>query len=182
MPGALDPRSAMHASARTASPWRSAGPDSDPEQVLGPQHAALNALIAAVARLTPEQDVAIEARWYDMRGPARFRSRGEASQAASAHERLEEQLNARQRAWAASGFRSRDAAGDAAHALAVRDLIGSGLSQSAYDELVLPWASVMGPVHPDDAGPASEDQPARPDVGCGPARDARSESSAQAPR
>jgi hypothetical protein len=153
MPGALDPRTAMHAPAGTKAPWLRTVPDTDPSQVLGPQHAELTALIRAVARLTPEQDTAIESKWYDMRGPARFASRGEASQAASTHQRLEEQLNARQRAWAASDFRSRDAAGDAAHALSVRDLIGAGLAQSSYDELVAPWASVMGVVHPDDAIP-----------------------------
>lgn len=151
MPGALDPRSAMHASVRTEPAWLRAIPDADPAEVLGPQHEALTALIKMVGRLTAEQDVAIESKWYDMRGPARFSSRGEASQAANTHQRLEAQLNARQRAWAASNLRSRDAAGDAAHALAVRDLIGSGLSQSAYDELVAPWASVMGPVHPEDS-------------------------------
>lgn len=151
MPGAPDPRSAMHARARSATPWLRAVPDADMAQVLGPQHAAIAALIKAVSRLSQEQDTAIESRWYDMRGPQRFTSRGEASQAASVHQRLEEQLNARQRVWAASNFRSRDAAGDAAHALAVRDLIGSGLSQSSYDELVAPWASVMGPAHPDDS-------------------------------
>lgn len=157
MHGALDPRSAMHAPAHTKAPWLRAVPDADPKQILGPQHAELTALIRAVARLTPEQDTAIESKWYDMRGPARFSSRGEASQAASMHERLEWQLNARQRAWSASEFRSRDAAGDAAHALSVRDLIGSGLSQSSYDELVAPWVSVMGVLHPDDAAPALTD-------------------------
>lgn len=153
MPGAFDPRSATHTTGHRENGWLRAVPDADPARIFGPQHAALTALIKAVARLTPDQDDAIEARWYDMRGPARFRSRGEASQTASAHGRLEEQLNARQRAWAASTLRARDAAGDAAHALAVRDLIGSGLSQSSYDELVAPWVDVMGPVHPQDARP-----------------------------
>lgn len=153
MPGALDPRSATHTTTRTDAPWLRPVPDLEPEQTFGPQHRALTALIKAVAWLSPDQDAQIEATWYGMRGPARFAARGQASQVASDHDRLEEQLNARQRTWAASNFRARDAAGDAAHALAVRDLIGSGFTQAAYDELVGPWVSVMGPVHPQDPAP-----------------------------
>lgn len=163
MSGALDPRSALHAPARRQPPWLRAVPDVDSAQLLGPQHAAIADLIRAVTRLTPEQDAEIEARWYSMRGSARFRARGQASQAASRHGRLEAQLNARQRAWAASNGRSRDAAGDAAHALAVRDLIGGEFPSAAYDELVNPWASVMGAAHPEDqptSGPV--DEPAQP--------------------
>ena len=47
-------------------------------------------------------------------------------------------------------FRS-DAVVKAALALAIRDLIGQdGLTQTLYDTLTRPWASVIGPVHPDD--------------------------------
>ena len=148
MTEALDPRSAYHAT--HASPRLRAVPSPRSEQVFGPQHAAISALIAAVATLTPEQDDAIESRWFDLRGPDRFVARGRASEAASAHGRLEAQFNARQRAWSASEMKCRDAAGDAAHALAVRDLIGGSFERSAYDELVEPWQSVMGPAHPDD--------------------------------
>jgi hypothetical protein len=43
------------------------------------------------------------------------------------------------------------AAGDATRALAVRDLIGQhGFTQEHYDLLTGPWATVIGPVHPDD--------------------------------
>ncbi|WP_153506064.1 hypothetical protein [Cumulibacter manganitolerans] len=150
MSGALDPRSAYHAAART-TPRLRAVPDPHPEATFGPQHAEITALISAVAGVTPEQDEAIETRWFDLRGPGRFVARGRASEAASAHGRLEAQFNARQRAWSASALKCRDAAGDAAHALAVRDLIGGSFDRSAYDELVAPWATVMGPVHPEDA-------------------------------
>lgn len=150
MPGALDPRSAMHASARSRPRLR-AVPHVDPEHVFGPEHAAVAALIKALTRISPEQDDAIEARWYDLRGAGRFAARGQASSAASTHGRLEAQINARQQTWSTSSLKCRDAAGDAAHALAVRDLIGQGFSREAYDELVEPWASVMGPPHPDDA-------------------------------
>jgi len=37
-------------------------------------------------------------------------------------------------------------------ALCVRDLIGQhGFTQTHYDTLTRPWASTIGPVHPDDA-------------------------------
>jgi len=66
-------------------------------------------------------------------------------------------------AWAAAGAAARDAARDAvwvaardavwaaARALAVSDLIGQhGFTQEHYDLLTGPWATVIGPVHPDD--------------------------------
>jgi hypothetical protein len=66
-------------------------------------------------------------------------------------------------AWAAAGTVARDAARDvagaaaldaawaAARALAMRDLIGEyGFTQEHYDALTGPWATVIGPVHPDD--------------------------------
>ena len=153
MPGALDPRAAMHASARTSLPHLRAVPDADPARTLGPQHHAVLALIGALAQVTPEQDDAIESRWYDQRGPDRFVARGQASSAASRSGRLEAQLNARQRTWSATTLKGRDAAGDAAHALSVRDLIGPAFPQECYDQLVSPWAGVMGPVHPEDGAP-----------------------------
>lgn len=46
---------------------------------------------------------------------------------------------------------ARDAARDAAGALVVRDLVGQhGLTQAHYDTLTGPWASALGPAHPDD--------------------------------
>ena len=49
-------------------------------------------------------------------------------------------------AWDAAGY----AASDAAGALAVRGLIGDTFTQTHYDLLTKPWASIIGPVHPDD--------------------------------
>ena len=60
------------------------------------------------------------------------------------------------RAGDAAGDAARYAAGyaararDAAKALAVRDLIGDTFTQTHYDLLTKPWASIIGPVHPDD--------------------------------
>ena len=58
-------------------------------------------------------------------------------------------------AWYAAGDAAGDAAGAAARAFAraltLRDLIGQhGFTQAHYDTLTGPWASVIGPVHPDD--------------------------------
>lgn len=50
--------------------------------------------------------------------------------------------------WVAAG----DAVWDAARALVVRDMIGQhGFTQAHYDALTRPWATVIGPAHPDDA-------------------------------
>ena len=43
------------------------------------------------------------------------------------------------------------AAWDAARALVVRDQVGDTFTQAHYDTLTRPWATVIGPVHPDDA-------------------------------
>jgi hypothetical protein len=52
-------------------------------------------------------------------------------------------------AWDSAQDAALDAAWDAARALVVRDLIGQ-YAQDHYDLLTRPWASVIGPVHPDD--------------------------------
>ena len=46
---------------------------------------------------------------------------------------------------------ARDAAREAARALVVRDQVGDTFTQAHYDTLTRPWATVIGPVHPDDA-------------------------------
>ena len=56
-----------------------------------------------------------------------------------------------QRLGAARGA-ARGVACDVAWALVVRDLIGQhGFTQEHYDTLTRPWATVIGPAHPDDA-------------------------------
>jgi hypothetical protein len=58
---------------------------------------------------------------------------------------------AREAAGEAAWATAWDAAQVAAWALVVRDLIGQyGFTQDHYDLLTRPWASVIGPVHPDD--------------------------------
>ena len=58
---------------------------------------------------------------------------------------------ARDAAWDAAWAAARDAARDAARALVVRDQVGDTFTQAHYDTLTRPWATVIGPVHPDDA-------------------------------
>ena len=54
-------------------------------------------------------------------------------------------------AWDAARAAARDAARAAARALVVRDQVGDTFTQAHYDTLTRPWATVIGPVHPDDA-------------------------------
>lgn len=153
MATAPDARSVQHRphQAAYAGSRLKAVPDPVPSELYGPQHTEIERLISAVRRIGSDDDRAVERYWYEHRGAERFAARGAASQVASTTGRLEAQIFARQQVWSASDNLSRDAAGDAAHALAVRDLIGDTFPQSAYNELVAPWASVMGGVHPDDA-------------------------------
>lgn len=160
MASSLDPRS-IHQRGAGPHPAGVARlrplPSAPAEQLFGPQHAAIQALIGAACRIGEDQDRAIEREWYRHRGTGRFASRGAASQVASAAGRLDAQIHARQQAWAAADLACRDAIGDAAHALAVRDLISEGFTQAQYDALVGPWAIVMGPAHPEDHPAESPD-------------------------
>ncbi|WP_106848633.1 hypothetical protein [Blastococcus sp. Marseille-P5729] len=146
-----DPRAVPSATTPPRGPRPHPVPDPHTPVDMGPQHAQLASLIRSLATVSQEQDEAIAAAWYELRGSRRFAARGAVSDAASRHGRLDAQLEARQRAWSASTLRCRDAAADAALALVVRDLVGSVVSKDAYDQLTRPWARVMGPVHPDDA-------------------------------
>jgi hypothetical protein len=54
-------------------------------------------------------------------------------------------------AWDIARDAAWDAAGGAAGALVVRDLIGSyGVTQAHYDALTGPWRKTIGRLHPDD--------------------------------
>ncbi|PRZ29216.1 hypothetical protein CLV47_13510 [Antricoccus suffuscus] len=155
MTGAIDPR---HYPPRRLPPTTRdttrarlrAVPKIDPRERFGPQYAELTRLVETAATIEPEQGRAIENTWYQHRGRRRFAARSAASSAAAKAGRLICQIDARQAAWSASELPSRDAAGDAAHALAVRDLIGEIFTHEDYDELVLPWVATMGAIHPQD--------------------------------
>lgn len=164
MTGAIDPRHypprRLDSAARDAARERlRAVPKIDPRERFGPQYADLGRLIETAGAVDQELGRLIEDKWYEHRGRRRFAARSAASSAAAKCDRLICQIDARQAAWSASDQPSRDAAGDAAHALAVRDLIGETFTREDYDELVWPWAFAMGVVHPDDEPPREAHSP-----------------------
>lgn len=119
-------------------------PNIKPEKKFGPQYLAIMHLVSAVETIDAEHSHEIEQLWYQRRGRDRFAARSAASAAASKAGRLVCQIDARQAAWSATQLACRDAAGDAAHALAVRDCIDDAFTQADYDILVEPWADVLG--------------------------------------
>jgi hypothetical protein len=145
--------------------------DADLADTFGPQWEHIVALVRRVAVLTADevqrldaawnaaQDAAWVAAWVAAWNAAQDAARDAAWVAAwvAAEDAARDaawnaawnaaQDAARDADWAAA----RNAAGDAARALAVRDLIGQhGFTQAHYNLLTEPWATVIGPVHPDD--------------------------------
>ena len=122
---------------------------------LGPQGAEVAALIDLIRHLTGDDLERLDADWdtagYTARVAARDAARGAAWCAARDAARGAARAATWCAAWdaarAATWDATRDAAGDAAAALVVRDVI----SRERYDALTRPWASVIGPIHPDDA-------------------------------
>ena len=118
---------------------------------LGPQGAEVAALIDRFRHLTDDD--------LERLGAARGAARYAAWYAAWYVARYAAQDAARYAAWYAAWYVAPDvaryaaqdaaryAARDAARALVVRDVI----SRERYDELTRPWASAIGPIHPDDA-------------------------------
>ena len=133
--------------------------DIDLALTFGPQWQAIVALVRRAAVLTDQDTRDLYVIWGTDRDDARNRvwdathnaARNDAQDAAydatsgAAHEVTSGA--ARDPAREAA----REAARDAAWALVVRDLIGQrGFTQAHYNLLTGPWASVIGPVHPDD--------------------------------
>ena len=137
--------------------------DEDLADTFGPQWMLIVALVRRAAIMTDEEkdrlavawtaagyaawaaawDAAWDAAWVAAGAAARNAARNAAWVAAGAAA----ENAARNAAWNAAQV----AAGAAALALSVRDLIGQyGLTQEHYDLLTGPWATVIGPVHPDD--------------------------------
>ena len=104
----------------------------------GPQWQPIVVLVRRAAILTSAEAKALDA--------ARTAALDAARDAARAATRAATRA-ARDAARAAA----RDAALDAARALVVRDQVGDTFTQAHYDTLTRPWATVIGPVHPDDA-------------------------------
>ena len=110
--------------------------DDDLADTFGPQWESIVALVRRAAVLTADEAKQLDAAWAATGDAA-----GDAAWAA-----------ARDAAWDAARGAAWCAAQGAAWALAVRDLIDQhGFTQAHYDTLTGPWASVIGPVHPDDA-------------------------------
>lgn len=107
----------------------------------GPQWEPIVNLVRRAATLTADE--ARRFAWDADRGAAWDAARGAARGAA-----WDAAMDA---AWGAAWGAAGDAAVGAAVALAVRDLIGQhGFTQDHYDTLTRPWATVIGPAHPDD--------------------------------
>ena len=129
--------------------------DADLADTFGPQWGHIVALVRRAAVLTAD-----EAKRLDAAGDAA----GDAARDAARYAAWDSAWDAaRDSAWDAARDSARYAAGyaaavaagyaawDAARALAMRDLIGQrAFTQEHYDLLTGPWATVIGPVHPDD--------------------------------
>ena len=121
-------------------------------ELLGPQWQAIRDLIRRAATLTDEEAKALDAARDAARGASWRAACGAAWDAAqdaawAAARDASSRDAARDAAWDAAW----GAARDAAVALVVRDLIGQhGFTADHYRALTRPWASVVGPAHPDD--------------------------------
>jgi hypothetical protein len=147
---------------RAALRWRTVR-ELSATNALGPQGAELAALIDRCRTLTDDESRQLDAAWDAARvaawdaawdaarvaawDAARVAARGAAWDAA--------RDAARDAAWDAARVAAWDAAWDAARvaawALTIRDLIGDTFTQAQYDQLTMPWRTVIGPLHPDDA-------------------------------
>jgi hypothetical protein len=116
----------------------------------GPQWQPIVVLVRRAAILTSAEAKALDAARAAARAAALDAALDAARDAARAATRA-----ATRAAWdaarAAARAAARDAALDAARALVVRDQVGDTFTQAHYDTLTRPWATVIGPVHPDDA-------------------------------
>ena len=108
----------------------------------GPQWQPIVVLVRRAAILTSAEAKALDAA----RAAALDAALDAARDAARAATRA-----ATRAAWDAARAAARDAALDAARALVARDQVGDTFTQAHYDTLTRPWATVIGPVHPDDA-------------------------------
>jgi hypothetical protein len=133
--------------------------DQDLADTFGPQWAAIVVLVRRVATLTEDEirqlaaagDAAWDAAWDVARAAAEDAARDAARAAARDVARATAADAAWDAAWRRRWDAAWDATWDATGALVARDLIGPhGFTQAHYDLLTGPWASVIGPVHPDD--------------------------------
>ena len=103
----------------------------------GPQWQPIVVLVRRAAILTSAETKARDAAWDAACAAARD----------AARDAVVDHLRTR----AATRAATWDAARAATRALVVRDQVGDTFTQAHYDTLTRPWATVIGPVHPDDA-------------------------------
>ena len=115
-------------------------------EALGPQGEYVAALIDRASRLTVEELDGLDAAWCAARYATMDAARDVARSAARDAARSAARYAAGYAAWDAAGGTAGGTAEDAAMGLVMRDLI----STDHYDTLTKPWASVIGPIHPDD--------------------------------
>ena len=115
----------------------------------GPQWQPIVVLVRRAAILTSAETKALDAARTAARDAALDAARDAARAATRAATRAA--WDATRAAWDAARAAARDAALDAARALVARDQVGDTFTQAHYDTLTRPWATVIGPVHPDDA-------------------------------
>lgn len=115
-------------------------------QALGPQGREVAALVERARRLTPREAEQLAAAWVAAASAA-WVAAADATRDAAGDAAW---VAAGDAAWVAAADAAWDAAAGAARAaawaLVVRDL----LDTHHYNTLTLPWATTIGPVHPDD--------------------------------
>ena len=122
----------------------------------GPQHKHVAALIDQARRLTADEAQALYAAWITagLKSGRAVDVATRAARYAAACDIGNTSDAADEATWDALAFARAPAgvaAGDAALALATRHLIDQhGYTQAHYDTLTAPWASVIGPAHPND--------------------------------
>ena len=135
----------------TFAPSATEPTEAEMADMLGPQWLAIRDLVRRAAALTPDDAGALGAAG-DAAGARRLDAAGYAVRVAA---RIAAGVSAWYAVRDAAGGVARDAARlaarDAARALVARDLIGRhGFTADRYRTLTGPWATVIGPAHPDD--------------------------------
>ncbi len=127
----------------------------------GAQWEPIRDLARRAAALTDAEAFAMYSAWYAARDAAGDAAGYAAGAGDAAWYAAWNAAGAGDAAWYAARYAAGDAvrgagrtawnaAWNAVRALAVRDLIGDTFTQTHYDTLTKPWASIIGPVHPDD--------------------------------
>ena len=118
---------------------------------LTPQGEYIVALIGRAKNLTGMEAANLSSVWSDTWCDAWYDARDASWYAAQDAFRSSAWFSAQDVAQYATEYAAGDAAGGAAVALVVRDLISpDGFTQEHYDILTGPWRQIIGPIHPDD--------------------------------